>query len=147
MTSRPALPHGIGPHEGRELDLMLSGEKPLAMFCDIVPSAYTWPDARFEPHVSSGRLVQKEMLTETPDGRYTVRHLYYALPHEAWRIDEAHALALMHFETWCDEAADVCAQLGRLLGYREDDIRRFIAWVEQTQRDRCGPSLGHTSGP
>jgi hypothetical protein len=128
MTPQPALPDGIGPHEGRELDLMLTGEKPLAMFCDVVPSPYEWPDAAFEPHVMSGRFVKMDIITNTPDGKYQVRYLYFALPQEAWRIETAHALALKHFETWCPEATEACVRLGRLLGYREDDIQTFVQW-------------------
>ena len=128
----PDLPDGIGPHEGRELDLMLSGEKPLAMFCDVVPSPYEWPDAAFEPYVTSGRLFKREVMTNTSDGKYQVRHLYYALPHEVWRIEKAHNLVLQSFDRWCAEAAEACIQLGRLLGYAEKDIGVFVKWVEQT---------------
>lgn len=107
---------------------MLAGEKPLAMFSDIVPSSYQWPDAQFEPHVASGTLVKKEFLTKTPDGRHQVRYLFFALPSEAWRIDEAFVLSRKHFDAWCDEAEEACVRLGRLLGYREEDIRAFALW-------------------
>ncbi|MBD3660996.1 MAG: hypothetical protein HUJ11_02185 [Arenibacter algicola] len=131
VMERPELPKGIGPHEGRELELMLAGEKPLAMFSDVIPSDYPWPDEQFAPFVAVGKLVMREFLTDTSDGKYKVRHLYYALPDEAWRIDEAHRLSLLHFDGWCDEAADACAQMGRLLGYAEMDIQAFIEWSEK----------------
>jgi len=131
MDSCPELPKGIGPHEGRELDLMLAGEKPLAMFCDVVSSPYEWPDAQFEPHVATGRLIKEDILTNGPDERHKVRHLYYALPEEVWRIQEAHALSLQRFDRWCAEAADACARIGRLLGYRDEDIQAFLRWSEQ----------------
>ena len=73
---RHAIPEGIGPHEGRELELMLSGEKPLAMFSDVIASGFEWPDAEFQPHVSSGRLIKKEFLAQTPDGRHTLRTVF-----------------------------------------------------------------------
>ncbi|WP_299440446.1 hypothetical protein [uncultured Rhodospira sp.] len=133
MDPHPEPPEGVGPHEGRELTLMLAGEKPLAMFCDIVPSPYAWPDAAFDPHVASGRLVKDEIFTQTPDGRHTVRHLYYALPGEAWRIQEAHALSLQHCDRGSAAAADACARIGRLLGYREEDIQAFLRWAETHQ--------------
>jgi hypothetical protein len=128
MTARSGIPKEIGPHEGRGLELMLAGEKPLAMFSDIVPSSYRWPDAQFEPHVASRVLVKKEFLTKTPDGRHQVRYLFFALPNEAWRIDEAFALSRKHFDAWGDEAEEACVRLGRLLGYREEDIRAFALW-------------------
>lgn len=123
------VPEGIGPHEGRELELMLAGEKPLAMFSDVVPSSFEWPDELFEPHVSSGDLIKKEFLTETPDGKHNIRYLYYALPDEVWRIEEAHALSLIHFEKFCEEAMESCIQMGHLLGYREEDIQTFVKWA------------------
>ncbi|KAA5606457.1 hemin receptor [Roseospira marina] len=131
MTDRPTLPPGIGPHEGRELDLMLSGEKPLALFCDVVPSAFDWPDAQFAPHVAAGRIVAREFWTDGPDDAHRVRHLYYAQPDEAWRIERAHALVTASFDSWGPEAAAACADLGRLLGYREADIQAFLDWSDR----------------
>lgn len=110
---------------------MLTGEKPLAMFSDIIPSSYEWPDERFEPHVISGALVKKEFLIETPDGRHKVRYLFFALPNETWRIEEAFALSSKHFDVWNGEAEEACIRLGRLLGYREKDIRAFALWSGQ----------------
>ncbi|MCP5366417.1 MAG: hypothetical protein H6907_17020 [Hyphomicrobiales bacterium] len=130
-TTGAHVPHGIGPHDGRELDLMLAGAKPLAMFSDVIPSDFEWPDALFAPHVAAGKLVREEFCTESVDGHYKIRHLYFALPVEAWRIRRAHALSLMHFDEWCDEAADACEQLGRLLGYREEDIQAFLDWTKK----------------
>lgn len=123
------LPPQIGPHEGRELELMLAGKKPLAMFSDILESKYPWPDSEFEPHVASGALVKRELLRKTQDGRYTFRHLYYALATEEWRIDKAHALSLKHYDVPCPEAAQDCVELGRLLGYSEAEIQCFIDWA------------------
>lgn len=131
---RPDLPEAIGPHEGRELELMLSGKKPLAMFSDIVPSAFLWPDEDFAPHVASGKIVKREFETKTPDGRHTVRHLYFALPDEAWRIEEAHALSLLHFESFDTEAIQASIRIGLLLGYSHEDIRTFIEWVGQNRQ-------------
>lgn len=134
--NRPVVPDGIGPHEGRELDLLLAGEKPLAMFSDVLSSDYVWPDERFAPFVSKGALVKREFITETADGRHKIRHLYFALPNEAWRIEAAHDLSCKHFPVWCDEAEEVCANLGRLLGYREEDIQTFLAWAGKERAAR-----------
>ena len=48
-------PPGVGPHEGKELDLMLAGTKPLALFSDAVEGASSFPEADFVPHVAAGR--------------------------------------------------------------------------------------------
>lgn len=130
MTKRPDIPKEIGPHDGRELALMLVGDKPLAMFSDIVPSPYNWPDAAFEPYASARVLVKKEFLEDRPEG-HTVRHLFYALPDEAWRIEEAYSLSLMHFDKPRDEADECCARLGHLLGYSEGEVQAFIRWTKE----------------
>ena len=127
---------------------MLAGEKPLAMFVDVVPSPFKWPDADFAPFVSSGRLVMKDFMSVSDDGRHQVRTLFYALPGEEWRIAEAYDLSLRHFDVWSDEAANTCARLGHLLGYREEDIRSFVLWSDQVRpNDTCPPSHPPSSFP
>lgn len=133
---KPELPEGIGPHEGRELELMLAGEKPLAMFSDIVTPNYQWPDKLFERHVTSGKIVKKEFETVTSDGKFKIRHLYYALPGETWRIKKAHELSLLHFDGVSDESIDASIQIGRLLGYKEEDIQTFIRWINLNRAAR-----------
>jgi len=45
----------IGPHDDRELELMLAGRKPLAMFTEVLPlESGLIPEADFAPHVASG---------------------------------------------------------------------------------------------
>ncbi len=39
----------LGPHEGKELELMLAGEKPLALYFSFYPIP-----AEFEPYLASG---------------------------------------------------------------------------------------------
>jgi len=70
------MPKEIGPHEGRELGLMLAGEKPLAMFSDIVPSSYEWPDALFEPYVSSGVLLKRDSSRDLASPPFTTPDTY-----------------------------------------------------------------------
>ena len=126
MKHSDDLPPEIGPHEGRELELMLAGEKPLAMFSDVVGSPYPWPDAAFAPHVASGALVMKEFHSTTRDGKHRLRHLYYALPQEEWRIARAHAYSMKSYDAPCREAEEDCIEMGRLLGYSEREVQFFV---------------------
>src|SRR6266851_4421858 len=83
----------IGPHEDRELELMLSGKKPLAMFTELSPvETGLIPEAEFAPYVSSGHFVMREVLEPTDDVQglprgVSVRRVLYALPEEVWRIE------------------------------------------------------------
>jgi hypothetical protein len=81
-------------HTGRELELMLSGRKPLAMFFDEVsflPDEEIIPEESFRPFVESGQVVRGEVTTEGEFhpklGRNVlVRYVLFALAAEAWRI-------------------------------------------------------------
>ncbi|HNQ91996.1 MAG TPA: hypothetical protein PKI93_03585 [Alphaproteobacteria bacterium] len=55
----------IGPHEGKELELMLASKKHLAIFHDIAPKNGTIaekiiPDRAFAPHVQAGQIIRRQ---------------------------------------------------------------------------------------
>ncbi|WP_417625338.1 hemin receptor [Paremcibacter congregatus] len=118
------LPPGIGPHNDRELELMLAGTKPMAMFSDAVHVSDYFPDADFAPHVETGKIIRVEEII--PDEPYDIRYLFFALPGEEWRIEEALILCRnLRARTVKDHDAD-SARMGELLGYRAEDIEAFI---------------------
>jgi len=124
-------PPEIGPHEGRELSLMLAGEKPLARFSEAVAARHLLPEALFAPHVASGHIVKREYPhTDTATGISAIS-IYYALPTEEWRI-----AALLEIDTviisgkrMATDADD--REIGRLLGYTEVEIAAFLSWKRQ----------------
>lgn len=121
------LPAGIGPHEGRELELMLSGEKPLAMFYDIVPATIELPEAEFEPFVASGRIVKRTALYVDHKMGITHRYLFYALPGEEWRIEEMQAFKEAMFSASYRHDPSVDRRAGWLLGYDDRDVDVYMA--------------------
>lgn len=120
------LPPGVGPHEGRECELMLAGLKPLAMFSDADTHCHHFPEAEFAPHVAAGRIMQWEETIAIPDDKLAIRCLYYALPNQAWRIAKAHAIKKSLFQGLRKPAEGDDIELGRLLGYREEDIQAYL---------------------
>lgn len=124
----------IGPHEDRELELMLTGRKPLAMFSEIVSiDSDVFPEVEFEPHVRSGRIVKRESLEQIdgpPSGpkRVTLRRVLYALPEESWRIDAMLLVCAVsaNLRKW-DEGIERI--IGRLLGYEDHQIDAFVKKV------------------
>ncbi|MBZ9757831.1 hypothetical protein LB524_21320 [Mesorhizobium sp. ESP6-5] len=53
------LPSGIRPHNHRELELMLSGMKPMALFAaEAGMDAEDIGDAQFKPFVDEGRILK-----------------------------------------------------------------------------------------
>lgn len=122
------IPPQIGPHEGRELDLMLAGEKPAAMFSDVVPASMTLPEAEFQPHVDAGRLVMKEDILRDKTKRFLPsRFVYYALPQEAWRIDVLRKINRLLFQDGYKTNEITEYMIGFLLGYSDEDVGVYIS--------------------
>ena len=107
------LPYRI--HTNRELGLMLTGMKPLAMFVD---GKDRYPDVvlrylrLFDRHVAAGRFVRRDHLCSSPVDTYITHRILFALPSEAWRIDAM--IDLKSSSIWSDEHE---RREGELLGY------------------------------
>jgi hypothetical protein len=120
----------VGPHEGRELELMKAGAKPLSMFVDQVPPEYeSFPEGDFDILVSEGKLVKRICMemTKGPGGKdIRIRRILYALPEEEWRIN-----ALLLVQSLYDSLSpgwrpDLDRIIGLLLGYERDEIEKFL---------------------
>lgn len=134
-----ALDLSAAGHTGRELELMLAGRKPLALFYDDADDPLgAIPEAQFEPHVAAGAFVKGELVQELADpelgrpGR--VRYVLYALAAEHWRVPAA-LLAIrtrLQVNALADEGLErlLCA----LLGYSEDET---AACLEMQVLERC----------
>src|SRR5262245_66504208 len=91
----------IGPHEGRELELMLAGAKPLSMFLVPIDTEFEiFPEGEFDRLVSEGRLAKSVSLetVKHPDGPDTqVRRVLYALAGVEWRINAMVLVNALYF--------------------------------------------------
>ena len=111
---------------------MLAGKKPRALSYDTIPECGVIPEKEFAPHVDSGKMIKRERLFPSSEGSKTestssVRMVFYALPEEVWRIEQA--VSLMEevvFQRGRPNDEDD-ARLGRLLGYTEEEIKRHLA--------------------
>jgi hypothetical protein len=133
-------------HTGRELELMLAGKKPLAMFYAEV-SELPWeeliPEEAFSPYVQAGRFVRVE--TYYPGGYMDAlgrearfKYVFFAPLEEAWRIRAIMLLKQSFQESNCtwNEALEriECS----LLGYSKEETD---AWC------RASPILKKLSAP
>jgi len=121
------LPPGIGPHNGRELELMLQGDKPMALF-QAEPGMDTEDigDADFEPFVKDGRILR----FTTIDSGTSVEERRYCLPTEEWRCKLSLLISLMcrsgeAFDVFTSN--DLARLEGTLLGYSKEEIETFVA--------------------
>ena len=111
-------------HTGRELELMLAGLKPMAMFyaqTDELPNEEFVPDVAFRPHVKAGTLARAEIElgTTTPAGTPTVvRYVFFALRSEEWRMQ---VMAILVRNLYAGGGwNETCERVqGTLLGYSD----------------------------
>jgi hypothetical protein len=117
----------IGPHEGRELELMLAGRKRLAFFQDWVP------EEDFAPHVASGRIV----MARRQEAGWPFPHTYYALAEHAGLIDDLHRALVAARRATGEEWDALEYEIGALLGYTREDVEAFLARWRAMQRRRA----------
>lgn len=118
FSHRMNRPHPYLIHTNRELGLMLSGKKPLAMFMEA--EGY-WPDAlvrylrMFDRHIASGRLVRRDRFVYPTQPEKHIWHwVFFALPSEQWRIDE-----MIELKTSTKWSLHHERREGELLGYED----------------------------
>jgi hypothetical protein len=105
-----------GPHEGKEIDMMLDGNKPAAIKSDHQMGP-------FLPHIKSGKFIHMKHVYKQPD--------------DGTRFIEnsTNIIALKGHEKRMQKISDTLhnvngnlrhAKLGRLLGYDKSHIRKFM---------------------
>ena len=134
-----ALDLSAAGQHGCELELLLGGSRPLALFYDDADDPVgAIPEDRFAPHLASGALVREEAVLDITDPSLgeaaRVRYVFFAVPSEQWRIPAA-ILALrtrMKVNALADEGLErfLCA----LLGYGEEET---AACLEAQVLERC----------
>ena len=129
MIDDRSPPKGVAPHEGRELELMLAGEKPLAMFGDAVDSTTEVPEAEFAPYVADGTIVRWEAVYRPLEWGLPGRFVYFARADEKWRIDALHRINVRLFVEGNSADPETEREVGRLLGYAETDIEKYLEWI------------------
>lgn len=119
---------GIGPHQGRELELMLTGVKLCAIFHDALPESGVIPEKiipeqAFAPHVASGRFLR--FAKDYKSGSHVIRYVCFTARNEEWR---AQFLLWLKDRFYNGEKVDHSDEImeGRILGYTEDEIKAFL---------------------
>jgi hypothetical protein len=122
-SQKPAF---LGPHDGRELELMLEGRKHLSYFFFEVGARQTFPEDQFDLYVANGFLIKDECVEEfvSPEtGELTrARNILYATASEAWRIP---AMRIIQ-DIYRRMRPDLERVVGALLGYDSRDVESFI---------------------
>ena len=115
-------------HTGKELDLMLAGKKPLALFGEeksLLPDESFIPERKFSASVNAGVIIRDELLLV---GGYSTRlkkevemlYVLYAIKTETWRIPAMMNL-LTEFNTTGQWNETPERMQGKLLGYTDEE--------------------------
>jgi hypothetical protein len=111
-------------HTGRELLLMLRGEKPMAAFAYAPGEKLEdFCNQPFAQHVASGTLIQRDfsICRNEPS---TVHFRIYTLPGESWRADAL--MTLKRVAETCDWSEGMVRLEGALLGYTDSQNDEFV---------------------
>lgn len=121
----------IGPHQGKELELMLAGEKHLSVFCEAVIegeeiSEEIIPENSFAPYIASGKIKRFSQDFISPKLPFPARYVCFTLNGHEWR---AQAFLWLKQETInghipFDQTYE--RFVGCILGYEDSDIDEFI---------------------
>lgn len=127
-------------HSGRELDMMLRGEKPLAKFTRPFDAAFSdIEDQPFPEYAARGHFLQRQLSVRSADGERDFVLEHYFLPGQEWRALAAEALARVAYGWPWDLGSDLYE--GILLGYtfeqaqiwRDIQFKRSpqtVAWLQ-----------------
>lgn len=128
-NGKPAF---VGPHEGRELELMLEGKKHLSyFFFEVGIERDIFPEDEFERLVNSGFLAKDErievMISPETKSDTTVRNILHATVTEAWRIPAMRTVQDIYRRMGPGWRPDLERVIGSLLGYDPEHVEAFIA--------------------
>lgn len=124
-----------GTHEGREIELLASGAKPLAVLSIPLGAADEAHDewlTPVRPMIEAGQLLIQESTQIWPDGPYDtvagtlvgLRHVTLCRADQAWRIPAWRMLEASGDRMGWDEAHERMSSF--LLGYGPEEIDRYI---------------------
>jgi hypothetical protein len=138
MSSLLDRPDFLGPHEEREIELMTSGAKPLAMFSEEWPTEeHLFDEEEFDALVAQGCLVKQvriDAVVSHDGSEGQVRRIFYAQASEAWRISAMLFVQDIYESLGSGFRPDLERTIGLLLGYERDHVEGYIAFlVEKTK--------------
>ncbi|MBS0530656.1 MAG: hypothetical protein JSS22_14905, partial [Proteobacteria bacterium] len=125
-------PTFVGPHEGREFELMLAGKKHLSSFFleEGLERDQVFPESQFDAAVAEGVFVKDVRIIETisPDGdrQIAIRSTLYATTDEVWRIPAMRMIQDIYERMGPGWRPDLERAIGALLGYDNNDVELFI---------------------
>jgi hypothetical protein len=118
----------LGPHEGRELELLLSGEKPIAFFYEGIPD-------EFLPYLESGILKSRTKATTTRIPNIQMENILIYKDVAIEQVDELiSVIELSLNQPKAGFVPELERRIGQLLGYREEDIEFYLQHLSRNKK-------------
>lgn len=111
---KPELPEGVGPHEGREFDLIRAGKKDIALFLD-------WEPEGLEDIMADGFCLL-QYGQRTPQGKTYFTRIVFREGYETQAL-RLKSLTQSPEAGWNDSREH---EIGRILGYRIEEVEAFL---------------------
>lgn len=129
----------IGPHEGIELELMLSGKKLVSFFQDWVP----YDD--FKPYLDSGQIV----MVQRQEQGWPFAYTYFVVKGHEDLAEDLHvcivnAYIAVEKEYDLESRLAIERKIGEMLGYSEADIE---VWLDRIRHNRRGNTAATMMSP
>ena len=112
----------LGPHEGQELELLLSGKKPIAYFYELLP-------IEFIKHLEQGSL---SMISKDIETSLSLPFSIMLIYKDASLADLNELMLCIEKslkETQLEDRLELDRRIGQLLGYSTQDIEFYIQHV------------------
>ncbi|MFL9497862.1 hemin receptor [Acinetobacter baumannii] len=112
----------LGPHEGQELELLLSGHKSIALFYDLLPT-------EFVKHLEQGSL---SMLSKDIETSLSLPFSIMLIYKDASLADLNELMLCIEKslkETQLEDRLELDRRIGQLLGYSTQDIEFYIQHI------------------
>lgn len=116
----------IGPHEGKELALLDSGEKHVALFYEIIPDQY-YSYKKMKEYCA----IEFTKFAEVEGRRHPIQ---YAILYRKCHRENALRLAEIIKSDYENYDMNLEREIGRILCYSNEAIEAFIAKVESRPR-------------
>jgi hypothetical protein len=142
MNRKEPYPYPL--HTNRELEMMLAGSKPFAVFAHERVDGFEKSDVLanqdFATHIANGKLSEHVRTGERkgPGGTpIKIDYYFYALEGEEWRVASYWLLLeLLHRGAWCPQLEWL---EGKLLGYTDEKNRYHLSQMYPVAEiDRLG---------
>jgi hypothetical protein len=124
MQKRISKATMIASHNGRELEMMLEGKKPMAIFSKLAGERFDIYDGQeFQKFVKSGIIIKKRFFVYNKKIEENLIYTVFFLPGNEWRFFCYKNLVKSMIDSWSTEKEAIHSLL---LGYTFVEVKSYV---------------------